>query len=54
MLIAFPLISVGTMEDRPFLWGFGLASLTIGALIPPIMRFILADEPKEEGEGGAH
>lgn len=48
MLIAFPLISVGTVQGRPLLWGIGLASLTLGALMPPVMRFLPTDEDDDE------
>lgn len=47
MLAAFPLISLGTTQDRPALWWLGLASLAFGALIPPALRFV----PKAESEG---
>lgn len=40
MLAAFPLISIGTTGDRPALWWLGLASITAGALIPPVMRYL--------------
>ena len=47
MLAAFPLVSVGTTGDRPIVWWLGLASLALGALIPPVMRFV----PQEETKG---
>ena len=47
MLAAFPLISIGTTGDRPTMWWLGLASLGLGALIPPVMRY-LPEEKKEE------
>lgn len=48
MLAAFPLISVGTTGGRPALWWIGLASLVIGALIPPVMRYLPAKDRKDE------
>ena len=48
MLAAFPLISVGTSGDQAVLWWLGLASLTIGALIPPVMRYLPKGENNEE------
>ena len=48
MLAAFPLISVGTTGGRPLLWWLGLASLGIGALIPPVMRYLPKEEKAEE------
>ena len=47
MLAAFPLISVGTTGDRPAVWWLGLASLGLGALIPPVLRFVPANGKKE-------
>lgn len=47
MLIAFPLISMGTTGDRAALWIGGLIALTVGALIPPAMRY-LPEEPEQE------
>ncbi len=46
MLAAFPLISIGTTNGRPIIWWLGLASLALGALIPPVMRFVPQEEPK--------
>lgn len=40
MLAAFPLISIGTTAGQPIVWGLGLASLGIGALFPPVLRFL--------------
>ncbi len=47
MLVAFPLISLGTMDGPPVLWWIGLAALTIASLMPPVMRFLPSKEPKE-------
>jgi hypothetical protein len=47
MLAAFPLISVGTTRGQPLVWWLGVASLGIGALIPPVMRY-LPVKAKEE------
>jgi hypothetical protein len=53
MLAAFPVTSVGTTEDLPVVWGIGLALLTAGALIGPVMRYALPDEGDGgNGEGG--
>ena len=48
MLAAFPLISVGSTGDQAIVWWLGLASLVIGALIPPIMRYLPEEEPERE------
>ena len=46
MLAAFPLISIGTMGDRPLLWWLGLVVLALGAMIPPVLRYA----PEERSE----
>ena len=46
MLAAFPLISIGTTRGPAALWWLGLASLVIGALIPPVLRFVPAREER--------
>lgn len=48
MLAAFPLISVGTTRGQPVLWWLGLACLIMGALIPPVMRYLPEAEKEEE------
>ena len=52
MLAAFPLISIGTTGGRPVVWWIGLAALGLGALIPPVMRYLpkQARETKEAEE----
>lgn len=42
LLIAFPLISIGTTRGLPFLWWLGLLALVAGGLIPPARRFLAA------------
>ena len=48
MLAAFPLISVGTTNGSSLAWWIGLASLGLGALIPPVMRYLPAEEKEEQ------
>ncbi len=48
MLAAFPLISVGTTGGQPAVWWIGLACLGLGALIPPVMRYLPEQEQEEE------
>ena len=48
MLAAFPLISIGTTGGRSIVWWLGLASLALGALIPPVMRFVPEKETEEK------
>ncbi len=47
MLAAFPLISVGTTGDQSLVWWLGLAALGLGALIPPVMRYLPAEAEEE-------
>ncbi len=44
MLAAFPLISLGTTAGPTLLAWLGLVSLALGALIPPVLRFIPVKE----------
>jgi hypothetical protein len=46
LLAAYPLISLGTTQDRPFLWCLGLIALVVGGLIPPARRFLAAPQPE--------
>ena len=39
LLVAFPLISIGTTTGPPVLWWLGLVALALGGLIPPLRRF---------------
>ena len=38
LLLALPLISLGTINETPWMWWLGLAMLTVGLLTPPVMR----------------
>lgn len=38
LVVAFPLISIGTTSGPPLLWWLGIAALAGGALIPPAQR----------------
>lgn len=53
MLGAFPLISLGTTTGQPDLWLLGIASLGLGALIPPVLRYVPLDERKDETSNDA-
>lgn len=46
LLVAFPLISFGTMQGPPLLWWLGLLALVVGGLIPPAARFLAAGQSK--------
>jgi hypothetical protein len=48
MLASFPLISIGTTGGRPIVWWLGLASLVLGALIPPVLRFVPAEKEQKK------
>lgn len=41
LIIAFPLISMGTSYGPPVLWWAGLLALVAGGLIPPVQRLLL-------------
>ncbi len=45
LLIAFPLISIGTTRGLPMLWWLGLASLVIGGILPPLRRVLVPSQP---------
>jgi hypothetical protein len=47
LLIPFALISIGTTNDIEALWWAGVIMLIIGALIPPISRYVFTDENDE-------
>ncbi len=38
LLLALPLISLGTINETPWMWWLGLAMLAVGLLTPPVMR----------------
>lgn len=41
LVVAFPLISLGTSYGPPLLWWVGLSALVAGGLIPPLQRLLL-------------
>lgn len=41
LVVAFPLISLGTSYGPPLLWWVGLLALITGGLIPPVQRLLL-------------
>lgn len=45
LLVAFPMISLGSTLGPPLLWWLGLLALVVGGLIPPAARFLAADQP---------
>lgn len=46
LLVAFPLISIGTTRGPDVVWWLGLGALAFGGLIPPARRFLAAGEPE--------
>lgn len=53
LVIALPLISIGTTRGPSTLWWTGLVALCCGGLIPPLQRLFLgppesADAPHED------
>lgn len=57
LVVAFPLISIGTTSGPAFLWWTGLLALTAGGLIPPLQRLLLgapAPPPAAEADSAAN
>lgn len=54
MLVAFPVTSIGTMEDLPVVWWIGIALIVAGALIGPVMRYALPEDGDENGDNGGN
>ncbi|NLF15560.1 MAG: hypothetical protein GX597_27545 [Anaerolineaceae bacterium] len=53
LLVALPLLSLGTMNDQPVMWWIGLAILLLGFIIPLALRFVaLASSPEDEPDVG--
>lgn len=50
LLAALPLISAGTMGESATLWWIGLALLGAGGLIPPLTRYVYADEEARDAD----
>lgn len=45
LIVAFPLISIGTTNGNKLLWWCGLLALSCGGLIPPLQRLLLGPPP---------
>jgi hypothetical protein len=39
LLIAFPLVSIGTVQNMEAVWWLGMLALVAGGVIPPVARF---------------
>jgi hypothetical protein len=53
LLVALPLISLGTVNDQPALWWAGFLVLILGFVIPLGLRFIrLVSAPEDEPDVG--
>jgi hypothetical protein len=49
MLVALPLISLGTVNNQTAVWILGAILLVVGLLIPPLLRLRpAANDPKDE------
>ena len=46
LLVALPLISIGTTRGPPILWRLGLLALGVGGLIPPVQRLLAQRESR--------
>lgn len=53
LIVAFPLISIGTSQGPSWLWWTGLLALTCGGLIPPVQRLIWGPPPSPAAESDA-
>jgi hypothetical protein len=51
LLVAFPVISLGTTEDIPAVWWLGLLAAALGGLLPVWTRYMdhSADRPTDMG-----
>ena len=51
LIIAFPVISIGTDNDNPAVWIIGLIALIVAALLPIWTRFMdhSTDKPTDMG-----
>jgi hypothetical protein len=50
MLVGYPLISAGTDGDITGVWVAGLIAVGIGALIPPVARYVLVGDDEDEND----
>jgi hypothetical protein len=48
LLVALPLISLGTINENPSLWVLGVVLLLAGFGIPLLLRFLPVQNPPEE------
>jgi hypothetical protein len=48
LLIAFPLISIGTTSGPPLLWWLGLGALAIGGVLPPLRLAFVISQPQSK------
>lgn len=51
LLVAFPLISLGTTQGPDALWWLGLLALVAGGSIPPLQRLIAARRSEQPPTG---
>jgi hypothetical protein len=56
LLLAFPLVSIGTVQNIEALWWLGLLALLVGGILPPLARFTHPvsednNEAAEEADG---
>ncbi|MBO0843628.1 MAG: hypothetical protein J2O46_10610 [Nocardioides sp.] len=51
LIVAFPVISVGSMHDNTAVWWLGLAAMILGGLLPIWTRFMshVADKIRDIG-----
>lgn len=50
LLIAYPLVSIGTVQEIPAVWWIGLLALVLGGIIPPVTRYMFREEEEQAEE----
>jgi hypothetical protein len=51
MLVGYPLIALGTDGDVTALWAAGLVAVGVGALIPPVARYVPVGGTDDDDDG---
>ncbi len=51
-LVSLPLLSIGTDTATPLVWIVGLVLVGVAGVIPPMLRYVIPGEPREDGDAG--